>query len=66
MGIPSGSALKNLPASAGDARDTGLISGSERCPVVGNGNLDLQRADNTESLQLAIQGCLQYWSTLWN
>ena len=24
--------VKNLPANAGDARDTGLIPGSERCP----------------------------------
>ena len=45
MGIPAGSVLKNLPANAGDARDTGLIPGSGRCPIVGNGNLDLQRAD---------------------
>ena len=31
--------VKNLPASAGDARDEGLISGSERSPGGGNGNL---------------------------
>ena len=30
--------VKNLPASAGDARDTGLIPGLERSPRVGNGN----------------------------
>ena len=30
---------KNLPASAGDIRGTGSISGSERSPEVGNGNL---------------------------
>ena len=29
---------KNLPASAGASRDTGLIPGSERSPGVGNGN----------------------------
>jgi len=31
--------VKNLPANAGDARDTGSIPGSERSPGVGNGNL---------------------------
>ena len=30
--------VKNLPANAGDARDTGLISGSGRSPREGNGN----------------------------
>ena len=29
MGFPGGSALKNLPANAGDARDTGSIPGQE-------------------------------------
>ena len=31
--------VKNLPASAGSARDTGSILGSGRSPGVGNGNL---------------------------
>ena len=30
--------VKNLPASAGDARDTGSILGSRRSPGEGNGN----------------------------
>ena len=30
--------VKNPPASAGDARDTGLIPGSGSTPGVGNGN----------------------------
>ena len=30
--------VKNLPASAGDARDAGSVSGLERSPGVGNGN----------------------------
>ena len=30
--------VKNLPANAGDARDTGLIPGSGRSPGGGNGN----------------------------
>ena len=35
MGFPGGSAVKNLPANAGDA---GLILGSGRSPGEGNGN----------------------------
>ena len=35
---PSGMVAKNLPASAGDARDASLISGSGRSPGEGNGN----------------------------
>ena len=31
--------VKNLPASAGDARDVGSIPGLVRSPGVGNGNL---------------------------
>jgi len=30
--------VKNLPADAGDVRNTGLISGSRRSPGGGNGN----------------------------
>ena len=30
--------VKNLPANAGDIRDTGSIPGSGRCPGEGNGN----------------------------
>ena len=30
--------VKNLPANARDPRDVGSISGSGRCPGVGNGN----------------------------
>ena len=37
--IPCGSVVKNLPASAGDARDLGWILGLGRSPGEGNGNL---------------------------
>ena len=37
--FPSSSEVKNLPASAGDARDVGLIPGSEISPGGGNGDL---------------------------
>ena len=30
--------VKNRPAGAGDAKDSSLTPGSERCPGVGNGN----------------------------
>ena len=35
---PSGSVVKNPPASAGDVRDSGLIPGSGRSPGEVNGN----------------------------
>ena len=38
LGFPSGSVVKNLPASAGDTRNAGLIPGLVRDPGVGNGN----------------------------
>ena len=31
--------LKNLPAHAGDTRDTGSVPGSRRSPSIGNGGL---------------------------
>ena len=39
LGLPGGTVVKNLPASVGDAGDTGSIPGSERSPGEGNGNL---------------------------
>ena len=38
MGFPCGSAVKNLPANAGDAGDLSLITELERSPGGGNGN----------------------------
>ena len=38
MGFPGGSVVKNLPANAGDARDTGSSPGSRRSLGEGNGN----------------------------
>ena len=37
-GSPGGSVVKNLPTSAGDTRDVGLIPGSGRSPGEGHGN----------------------------
>ena len=39
LGFPGGSLVKNLPANAGDARDSGSTPSSGRSPEVGNGNL---------------------------
>ena len=36
-GFPSGAVVKNLPANAGDAGDSGLIPGWGRCPGGENG-----------------------------
>ena len=38
MGFTDGSVVKNLPANAGDAGDTGLIPWSGRSPGGGNGH----------------------------
>ena len=37
-GFPGGAVLKNLPASAGTARDAGSIPGSGKSPREGHGN----------------------------
>ena len=37
-GFPGGTVVKNLPANAGDAGDTGRIPGWGRSPGGGNGN----------------------------
>ena len=39
MGFSGVSAVKNLPANAGDIRDAGSIPGLRRSPGVGHGNL---------------------------
>ena len=38
MGFTGSSAVKDLPANAGDTRDMGLIPGQGRSPGVGNDN----------------------------
>ena len=37
-GFPGGAVVKNLPANAGDAGDSGSIFEAGRSPGVGNGN----------------------------
>ena len=36
IGLPGGSAVKSLPASEGDLRDAGSVSGTGRFPGEGN------------------------------
>ena len=38
IGFPGGSLVKKLPANVADTRNMGLIPGSRKDPVVGNGN----------------------------
>ena len=38
MGFPSGAVVKNPPANAGDARDTGSLPGLGQSPGEGNDN----------------------------
>ena len=38
LGFPDGSVVKNLPASAGDTRNVGSVSGWGRSLGLGNGN----------------------------
>ena len=38
MGFPGGTAVKNMPVNAEDARDVGSIPGLGRSPGGGNGN----------------------------
>ena len=48
-GFPGSAEVKNLPANAGDAGDTGLIPGSGRSPGIENGN-PLQHSCLEESM----------------
>ena len=60
MGFPGGTVVKNLPAKAGDLRDTGSIPGSGRFSGGGNGNpLQYSWLENSldrEAWQATIQG----------
>ena len=55
--------VKNLPANAGDARDTGLIPGLGRSPGRGNGNplqySCLENPMDTQDWQATVRGGLK-------
>ena len=40
-GFPGGSVVKNLPANAGDEKESGLIPGLGRFPEGGNGHFSI-------------------------
>ena len=52
--------VKNMPANAGDIRDTGLIPGSGRSPGQGNGNplqySCLENSMNKEAQAATVHG----------
>ena len=58
--------VKNQPASAGDARDSGLIPGSERSPRVGYGNSlqysCLENSMGREIWQATVNGDAKSWT----
>ena len=68
VGFPGGSVVKNLPANAGDTRDTGLIPGSGRCPEVENGNplqySCLENPVDKGAWQVTVRGVAKSWTKL--
>ena len=59
-GFPSGSVVKNPPANA---RDSGLILGSGKCPGEGNGN-PLQCSCLENSMDCIVHGDTKSWTQL--
>ena len=57
--------VKNLSAKAGDARDTGLISGSGRALGIGNGTplqySCLETPTDRGAWQATVQGFAKIW-----
>ena len=70
MSFPGGTVVKNLPVSAGDARDVSLISGSEKAPGERNGNsLQYSYLENSMDRgvgQAAVHGIIKSWTGLCN
>ena len=60
--------VKNIPASAGDARDTGLIPGLGRSSGVGNGNplqcSCLENSMDRGGWRAAVHGFTKTWTWL--
>ena len=58
--------VKNLPVSAGDARDMGLIPGSGRSPRIGNGNplqySCLENFMDRGAWQATVPGAAESWT----
>ena len=66
MGFPGGAVVKNLPANAGDTRDTSSIPGSGRFPGEGKGNpLQASHLENPMergAWQAAVHRFTQSWT----
>ena len=66
-GLPSGSAVRNLPANVGDV---GSISGLERSPGGGNGNpllySCLENPMDRGAWRATVQGVTESWTWLSN
>jgi len=66
MGLLDGAMVKNLPASARDARDMGSIPGSGRSPGVGNGiplqNSCLENSMDRGAWQAIVPGVTKSWT----
>ena len=67
-GFPGSSVVKNMPANAGDVRDTGLIPGSGRFPRRGNSNplqySSLEYPMDGRAWQATVHGVASSWTQL--
>ena len=67
-GFPGSSVVKNMPANAGDVRDTGLIPGSGRFPGGGNSNTlqysSLKYPMDGRAWQATVHGVTSSWTQL--
>ena len=66
LGFPGSSVIKDLPASAGDKRDVGLIPGLERSPGGGNGNPPqyscLENSMDRGAWRVTVHGIAKSWT----
>ena len=67
-GFPGGTAVKNPPANAGDARDADSIPGSRRSPGEGNGNplqhFCLENSMDRGAWRATVAGVAKSWAQL--
>ena len=65
-GFPGGSVVKNMPANAGDARDSGSLPWVRKSPGGGNGNLlqysCLGNPKNRGAWQATVHGVAKSWT----
>ena len=65
-GFPGGSVVKNMPANAGDARDSGSLPWVRKSPGGGNGNLlqysCLGNPKDRGAWQVTVHGVAKSWT----